>query len=557
MSDVVLERVLVLAPIGRDGPASAELLQRAGTPTFVCADFAELCRELVIGATAVFVAEEALFGKDLSQLTEWVASQPAWSDLPFVLLTSRHDQPRVMAWRRKIVDVLGNVSLLERPVQPITLSSTVHAAVRARNRQYEVKALLEARDKAANELQKQVADATKELREQIVERARIEDSLRQAQKMEAIGQLTGGIAHDFNNLLTAVTSSLELLKTRLPQDDRSEALLDNAINGAERGARLTQRMLAFARRQDLTIEPVHLHALVVGMRGLIERAVGPLFPVHTDIAVDLPPVGTDANQLEAALLNLALNARDAMPEGGDIHITARAASAEDRRVIDGKQGNYVLLSVSDSGEGMSDETIARAAEPFFTTKGIGKGTGLGLSMVQGLAEQSGGKLHIASSLGVGTTVKILLPQVAPASPDVAAKNVLESPVAQSPSRRGTVLVVDDDALVLRSTSALLDDMGYSVIEAEDAELALTRLENSGQIDLVLTDHAMPGMTGLQLAVCVRKLQPNLPIILASGYAELEGKIPDNVRRLAKPFRRIDLENVISQATGLSSPGKPA
>jgi signal transduction histidine kinase/CheY-like chemotaxis protein len=545
MPDIVLERVLVLAPIGRDGPASAELLQRAGVPTHVCADFSELCLELSIGAASVFVAEEALFGKDLSHLMEWVAHQPAWSDLPFVLLTSRHDQPRVMAWRQKIVDMLSNVSLLERPVQPITLSSTIHAAVRARKRQYEVKALLEARDKAASELQQQVADATKELRGQMVERARIEDSLRQSQKMEAIGQLTGGIAHDFNNLLTAVTSSLELLRKRIANDDRSTALLDNAINGAERGARLTQRMLAFARRQDLTIEPVYLNALVSGMRGLIERAVGPLFHVHTDISDDLPPIGTDANQLEAALLNLALNARDAMPDGGDIHINARAATPNDCRLTNAVLDNYVLLSVTDFGQGMNDETVVRAVEPFFTTKGVGKGTGLGLSMVQGLAEQSGGKLRITSTLGRGTTVEILLPVVAPESRKVAAPAVSESFVMQ-PTHRGTVLLVDDDALVLQSTSALLDDMGYSVVEAEDAEHALMQLENSGQIDFVLTDHAMPGMTGLQLALHVQNMQPDLPVILATGYAEIDSEIPNNVRRLAKPFRRADLENLLSQ-----------
>jgi signal transduction histidine kinase/CheY-like chemotaxis protein len=550
MPETVAERVLVLAPIGRDGPASADLLERAGVATHVCSEFAELCRELLVGATAVFVAEEALFGKDLSQLTHWVSDQPAWSDLPFVLLTSRHDQPRVTAWRQNIVEVLGNVSLLERPVQPITLSSTIRAAVRARKRQYEVKALLEAREKASNALQQQVAAATDELRGQLAERARIEDSLRQAQKMEAIGQLTGGIAHDFNNLLTAITSSLELLKKRIRDDDRSVALLDNAINGAERGARLTQRMLAFARRQDLTIEPVHLNALVSGMRSLIERAIGPLFHVRVDIPDDLPPVGTDANQLEAALLNLTLNARDSMPQGGDILIAARTASDRDCLLTDADKGHYNLLSVTDSGEGMNAETIARAAEPFFTTKGIGKGTGLGLSMVQGLAEQSGGKLRITSVLGRGTTVEILLPVVAPASREVLINIASESPLVLSPSRRGTVLVVDDDALVLRSTSALLDDMGYSVLEAEDAEHALTHLEDSEHIDFVLTDHAMPGMTGLQLALRVQKLQPDLPIILATGYAELDGKIPSNVLRLAKPFRRADLENAISQAMAL-------
>ena len=540
MSEAIADRVLIVSPIGRDGPATAELLHRVGVATHLCADYVELCAELARGATAVFVAEEALFRQDLAPLTDWVQQQPAWSDMPFVLLTSRHDRPRVMAWRQSIVEILRNVSLLERPVQPITLSSAIRAAVRARRRQYEVRALLQAREKAADELQRQVADATRELREQMAERARIEDSLRQSQKMEAIGQLTGGIAHDFNNLLTAVTSSLDLLKKRLPDDDRSAALLDNAINGAERGARLTQRMLAFARRQDLTIEPVHLGALVTGMTGLIERAIGPEFAVHTDIPSDLPPVGTDANQLEAALLNLAVNARDAMPDGGDIHIAARIAAKTPG------EKDYVLLSVTDFGIGMDARTAAHAAEPFFTTKGVGKGTGLGLSMVQGLAEQSGGKLRIVSEPHRGTVIEIRLPIAAEQDTTVVKPSTeCLQPFEETP--RGVVLVVDDDELVLQSTGALLDDMGYSVIEVHDAFGALERLEQSGAIDLVLTDHAMPGMTGLQLAVNIQKLRPELPVILATGYAELNGKIPSNVRRLAKPFRRAELENAITHA----------
>jgi len=538
--------VLILAPIGRDGPASAELLHRAGIPTLVCTSYSQLLDELDKGVGTVFVAEEGLFGQDLPRLGEWVARQPPWSDLPFVLLTSRRDRPRVMAWRQQMVGILRNVSLLERPVQPITLTSMIQATLRARHRQYEIKALIEEREKAAVELQRQVAEATRELREQMVERLRIEDSLRQAQKMEAIGQLTGGIAHDFNNLLTAVTSSLDLLKKRIAHDERALALLDNAANGAERGARLTQRMLAFARRQELSIAPVHLGTLVSGMQGLIERALGPSVSIHTDIPNDLPNVSADANQLEAALLNLAVNARDAMPNGGEILIRARIANDDERARAQLKRGEYVLLSVTDFGTGMDAATLARAVEPFFTTKGVGKGTGLGLSMVQGLAEQSGGKLHITSEINRGTVIEILLP-VTSATQDVEPNVEALEPAAMDAGRqRGTILVVDDDELVLQSAVALLDDMGFSVIEAQSGVDALEILEQTPMVDLVLTDHAMPGMTGVQLADRISRLRPKLPVILATGYAQLDGDVPGNVRRLAKPFRRVDLEGAIAQ-----------
>jgi signal transduction histidine kinase/CheY-like chemotaxis protein len=545
MSDDSLHRVLILAPIGRDGAASSELLKRAGVTTFVCADYAELMNELEKGAAAVFVAEEGLFGQELPRLGEWVKHQPPWSDLPFVLLTSRRDRPRVMAWRQQMVDILRNVSLLERPVQPITLTSMIRATLRARQRQYEIKALIEAREKAAAQLQQQVAEATRGLREQMAERLRAEDSLRQSQKMEAIGQLTGGIAHDFNNLLTAITSSLDLLKKRIAHDERAVALLDNAVNGAERGARLTQRMLAFARRQELSIAPVHLSTLVSGVEGLIERAVGPSVSIHTDIPADLPCVGADANQLEAALLNLAVNARDAMPNGGDVLIRARKANDEEQTRAQLSAGRYVLLSVTDFGIGMDASTLSHAVEPFFTTKGVGKGTGLGLSMVQGLAEQSGGKLLISSEINRGTVIEIFLPIVAGVQDAEPNPETQEAAVVAS-RERGTILIVDDDELVLHSTAALLDDMGFSVIEAHGGIDALEALEQPAAVDLVLTDHAMPGMTGLQLASTIGQLWPELPVILATGYAQLDGDVPNNVRRLAKPFRRADLESAIAQ-----------
>ncbi|HEX6833233.1 MAG TPA: ATP-binding protein [Rudaea sp.] len=556
MTDRLHERVLILTPIGRDGPASGELLHRAGVATHTCRDLEELVSCLSDGASVAFVAEEALFGRDLSALMHWVQNQPAWSDLPFVILTSRHYHRRVGEWRSQIIDALRNVSLLERPVQAITLTSTILTAVRARQRQHQVRSLLEQRERAQRELQQQIEAATRDLREQMAERARIENSLRQSQKMEAIGQLTGGVAHDFNNLLTAIMGSLELLKKRLPPDERSEALLANAISGAERGATLTQRMLAFARRQELKIEAVDLALLVSGMRDLLERSIGPTVEIRTRLDSDLPAARTDANQLESALLNLAVNARDAMPDGGTINITAHSERLEAVNDYGVKPGQYVRLSVSDTGAGMDEATLSHATEPFFTTKGVGKGTGLGLSMVQGLAEQSGGKLRIRSKVGLGTTVDILFP-VATSETRIWDQAMKSRAGVQVMAAVGcVVLVVDDDALVLHATSALLDDSGYRVVEAGSVGEAIELIESRDDIKVVVTDYAMPGRNGLHLAEYLQKTRPRLPVILATGYAELADRPPPNTRRLTKPFRRGELEDAVREAASRVQPAAP-
>jgi PAS domain S-box-containing protein len=394
----------------------------------------------------------------------------------------------------------------------------------------------------------------------ITERVRVQQSLEQAQqvlfqtqKMESIGQLTGGIAHDFNNLLTAVIGSLELLRKRLPDDARAQALLQNALHGAERGATLTQRMLAFARRQELKIEPIKLDDLINGMMGLIERSIGAAIRIDCRVRADLPPVQTDANQLETALLNLAVNGRDAMPDGGVITIAGKEHDIGSGSTLGLKPGRYVCMSVTDCGQGMDKQTLLHATEPFFTTKGAGKGTGLGLSMVHGLAEQSGGKLHIRSELGRGTTVEVWLP-VANGMVDAASHGASGSN-APGPSQPMTVLVVDDDELVLLSTSAVLDDLGYTVIEASSGMQALKLVIENPQIDLVLSDQVMPSMTGLQLAHAIAQIRPNLPLILATGFAELPGGVPENIRRLSKPFRLSDLVDIINSAMAGHTSGR--
>ena len=379
-------------------------------------------------------------------------------------------------------------------------------------------------------------------------------ALAQTQKLDSLGKLTGGIAHDFNNLLTAITGCLELLEKRLPPGDaRAKSLLQNALHGAARGSTLTQRMLAFARRQELKLETISLPDLIDGMIDLLDRSLGPEIILQIDLPESLPPVRADANQLEAAIINLAINARDAMPSGGTIRISARALQIGAHDALGLPSGPYLRLCVADHGQGMDAETLARAMEPFFTTKGIGKGTGLGLSMVHGLAEQSGGKLRIESEQHRGTTVELILPAGKAADIPVAAP--APAPVVDVPTAgRHTVLIVDDDDLVLDSTAAVIEDLGYTVLRADSGPAALNLLAARPEIDVVVSDQAMPGMTGVQLAKAISVSRPTLPIILASGYAELT--VPtDGMWRLSKPFRRAAIADALASAIASAQPSR--
>jgi len=364
----------------------------------------------------------------------------------------------------------------------------------------------------------------------------------QAQKLEAIGQLTGGIAHDFNNLLTAVLGSLELLRKHLPNNPKAVALLENAAQGAQRGTTLTKRMLAFARNYELSKEVIGIPELVRGMTDLLQRSIGPSFNLETRFPLSLKPVEVDANQLELALLNLTLNARDAMPDGGDIILAAREESVAAGHISGLEAGNYIRVSVIDTGEGMDEEALRRAAEPFFTTKGVGKGTGLGLSMVHGFAEQSSGRLILHSQKAKGTTAELWLP-VAKAS---------QQPVAPAPAvpaklvRPITVLAVDDDALVLMNTVAMLEDLGHTVFEAYSGKEALEILQREDSIDLVVTDQAMPKMTGTELAKVIRNKWPDIPVLLATGYADMGPRDEIGLPKLSKPYLPRDLAAAILQ-----------
>jgi PAS domain S-box-containing protein len=369
------------------------------------------------------------------------------------------------------------------------------------------------------------------------------EALFQAQKMQAIGQLSGGIAHDFNNLLTVILGNLEILQKRIGDDPKNSRLLENATQGALRGVSLTQRMLAFARRQELKTEPVDIPLLVQGITGLLRSSIGPGIRIETRFPEDLQPVLADSNQLELALLNLATNARDAMVDGGSLCITAQPEVVLEQSHSSMAAGHYVCLSVIDTGEGMDEATLGSARDPFFTTKGVGKGTGLGLSMVHGFIEQLGGRFILKSEKGHGTRAEMWIPV---ALAGETAKNLYPA-VKPVLVPRLSVLVVDDDSLVMTSTTLLLEDLGHRVINATSGARALALFEQGEVIDLMITDMAMPQMSGAQLAHAVRLLKPDLPIILATGYAErLEG-FAAQLPRLPKPFTQLNLVEIIAQS----------
>jgi PAS domain S-box-containing protein len=368
-----------------------------------------------------------------------------------------------------------------------------------------------------------------------------QEALRQSQKMEAMGQLTGGVAHDFNNLLTPILGTLDMLQRKQIGGDREQRLLSGALQSAERARTLVQRLLAFARRQPLQAIPVDIASLIRDMGDLVASTTGPQIEVKVDAPEGLPAAKADPNQLEMALLNLSVNARDAMPDGGTLRISARAAVIDGTRQGTLPAGRYVCLSVADTGAGMDERTLARAVEPFFSTKGIGKGTGLGLSMVHGLASQLGGALTIQSRIGLGTNIELWLPQSEAAAE--APERVAEQ--SDTPPKHGRILLVDDEEIVRISTADMLSDLGYEVVEAASAEDALELYGQGEQFDIVVTDHLMPGMNGTQLADALSAAQPHLRVLLVSGYAEgddLDPRLP----RLTKPFRKDELAASLAQ-----------
>ncbi|MBR0700068.1 response regulator [Bradyrhizobium diazoefficiens] len=545
-------RVLIFAPIGRDGPASAELFRGASLEAVNCRSLPELVAEMKGGVGAVFLAEEGLFGNDTAPLAQWIANQPPWSDLPFVVLTSHREQPAVVAWRRSIVDLLRNVSLLERPVQPITLTSAVQSAMRARRRQYEIRALLQAREQTAQELEKLVVERTRELEEaneqlrlEMNERTRVEETLRQAQKIEAIGQLTGGVAHDFNNLLMVISGGLDMLD-RQTDPNRRRRLMDGMTQAAQRGASLTRQLLAFSRRQKLRPEPVDVAAQIGGMRELLDRSLRGDVHVEFDFPDSLWPVEVDPGELELVVLNLAVNARDAMPNGGTIVVRGENLPGLKDDPI---SGDYVRLSVVDTGIGMAPDILSRVFEPFFTTKDVGKGSGLGLAQVHGFATQSRGTVRIQSEVGRGTSIELYLPR----SFDVPSKErhlIDLTRIRPKKSNHGRILLVEDDDEVAALVGEMLGQLGYEVTRAASAAAALGALADGRSVDLIFSDIMMPGgMNGVELAREIKKRRSDIPVLLTSGYAEASVHEAQRagIQILAKPYHIDELAAALSTA----------
>jgi signal transduction histidine kinase/ActR/RegA family two-component response regulator len=544
------ERTLILAPLGRDAHVAAAILCDANLASAVCRDIVELVREIERGAEAAILTEEAMRNVDLRPLAEWVASQPAWSDFPFIVLTKHGGGLERNPAAAELMQILGNAAFIERPFHPTTLISTVQASLRGRQRQYECQRLNEELESRVHERTEELGAANRQLLNQIEERERVEATLHQMQRLEAVGQLTSGVAHDFNNLLTVVLGNIHFLERDLKAagiDGKSLQRLSFMREAAERGARLTDQMLSFSRRQRLQPKRLDLTLAIEKMRELLQSTIGGSIEVETQLAENLWPAFADPTQLELAILNLAINARDAMPAGGHLTVkTSNVSLGPPGSGEDPPAGDYVEICVADTGTGMSEEVQRKAFEPFFTTKEVGKGSGLGLSQVLGFAKQSSGGVRIRSAPRKGTAVHIYLPRSHAEAEQ--AQSVLQADGVSNVPRRGRILLVDDDRAVRDVTAAMLRELGYSVLEAGSGGAALDIVEREREIDLVVVDFAMPGMNGVEVAREARVRRPNLPVLFITGFADraaVAGVDADHI--LGKPFADRELAEKVQHA----------
>jgi signal transduction histidine kinase/ActR/RegA family two-component response regulator len=525
----------VLAPHGRDAPVAKAILQEAGLLCEIAQSIPELAAMLGAGAGFALITEEALASSDPQLLAAWIHAQPEWSDFPFILLTSRGGGLERNPAAGRYLELLGNVGFLERPFHPTSLVSLARSALRGRRRQYEARARLSELHDLAARLEQRVAERT-------AEHAAAMAQLHEAQKLETLGQLTGGVAHDFNNLLTPITGALDMLLRKYgPSDERTARLTSNALQAADRATTLVQRLLGFARRQTLRTQPVDLSALLDGMRDLITSSVGPTIEVNIRQETGLPAALADPNQLELAILNLCVNARDAMPRGGQLTIVAEQTAIGPASTPRLTPGLYVRLSVIDVGSGMDAETLARAVEPFYSTKEVGRGTGLGLSMVHGLAAQLGGGFALTSAVNEGTRADLYLP-VAAGGRTVGHPARQRAPLALG--RALSILLVDDEDIVRVATAEMIRDLGHEVVEARGGGEAIGKLVDGLQVDAVITDYKMPRMNGVELAAEVERMRPGMPVLIITGYTGTTEDIVD-LPRLSKPFGQAEISSALA------------
>ncbi|AWL07009.1 response regulator [Massilia oculi] len=506
---------MVFAPLAGDTAALRAIVEREDVAARVCADAPAFYAALDDGALAIVITEEGLAHCTLQDLADRLRRQPAWSDLPILVLAGA-DSRDVDDGRFRRLGDLGNVTLLIRPTARLVLSMALRSALRTRRLQFAVRDQLAQLAGHAGELEATVARRTASLEREVLERRRIEQALAEARRLESLGKLTGGIAHDFNNMLQVVAGSETLLRMLLADspDARVARALDGIRRASDHGAALTQQLLAYARRQPLASVAVDLRAQLRATSDMILRTLGRDMELRSDVAPGLWRVVVDPAQLDAAVLNVAGNARDAMPDGGVLTLTARNWTLPDPALPEGGHlaGDFVGLFVSDDGQGMSEETARQAFEPFFTTKPMGKGTGLGLSQVYGFAIQSQGLAFIRRD-PVGTTIGILLPR----SEEQAASPGVDPSTLRADGLGGLrVLYVEDDPDVADTTGALLQSLGVEVRPASSADAA--RACDLADVDLVFSDVMMPGeMDGVDLARWLAAHHPALPVVLTSGY----------------------------------------
>ena len=570
LPDFYSERTLVLAPHGRDAVVAVGILNEAGLVASICDNLRVLLDEIELGAGVVVITEEAIRTADIKGLVAWISSQPPWSDLPFVLITERGAGLERNPAAGRQMEALGNVAFLERPFHPTTLISVVRTAQRGRRRQYEARERLralhesegharraEADLRRLNEtLEAQVAERTAELAaanrqlvSQIEERERVESTLRQMQRLEAVGQLTSGVAHDFNNLLTVVLGNIGFIErsASVLTDAKLRERLGHMRMAAERGAKLTAQLLAFSRRQRLDPKSLDINESLASMRDLLQSTMGGSVEIQTVLRPGLWHALADPTQIELVVLNLVINARDAMQMGGSVTLeTANVTLGSPRRPEEPPAGDYVMISITDTGSGMTSDVLAKAFEPFFTTKEIGKGSGLGLSQVLGFAKQSGGGVRIESCVGEGTSVKVYLPRAA--TDQIADVAGTSTAPGEHPPKEATILLVDDDNPVRDVTASILRELGYVVLEAGSGGAALDLLNAQANVDLALLDFAMPGMNGVEVAHQVRGKFPALPILFITGYAD-KAAIHDiaDARIIKKPFVGDELAKKVQAA----------